>query len=385
MRPKPLYSQIVKFVKEKIHSGAWAAGDKIPSEKELAEMFNVSSITSKRALRELQVMKLIDSKKGVGSFVAETPRDVRDNKTNLVVSLVMPRGTTGVEVVDMISGASDFLQSKDCFLSLHIVSCNAEAERETLLDLARKRTGGIILAPYMSSANSAVVATIKMNGTPVVTVGQSYEGIPVSSVVSDNFGGGFISTEHLIKNGHKNIAFLSNVPIADSSSARERYLGFSAALQKYGIKNEFENNLLDTLCEEQWASEIKSIKDHEKQSDFYIKFLKKLKAKNVTALVCSCDFFAYLLIYLCKKIGYSVPGDFSVTGFDKMDIPYEVAMPVTTIEQDFYSLGYKSAEEVWNIINTDAASRIIAVPVRFIDGETVKDLTCNEEKLRKLS
>jgi len=375
----------VKFVKEKIYSGEWVTGEKIPSEKELAEMFKVSSITSKRALRELQVMKLIDSKKGVGSFVAPISRDTRDNKANSVVSLVIPRGTTGFEVVDMISGASDFLQSKDCFLSLHIVSCNAEAEREILLNLARKQTGGIILAPYMSSANSAVVSTIKMNGTPVVTVGQSYEGIPVSSVVSDNFSGGFISTEHLIKNGHKNIAFLSNIPIADSSSARERYLGFSAALQKYGIKNEFENNLLDTLCEEQWASEIKSIKDHEKQSDFYINFLKKLKAKNVTALVCSCDFFAYLLIYLCKKIGYSVPDDFSVTGFDKMDIPYEVAQPVTTIEQDFYSLGYKSAEEVWNMISTDAESRSITVPVRFVEGETVKILTNNEEQLRKLS
>lgn len=66
----PLYEQIVNQVKERIAFGEWAAGDEIPSIRQLAADLRVSVITVKRAYLELEREGLIVTQQGKGSFVA---------------------------------------------------------------------------------------------------------------------------------------------------------------------------------------------------------------------------------------------------------------------------------------------------------------------------
>ena len=56
---EPLYLKILRDLEDKIASGQLAAGDQLPTEKELAEQYHVSRITSKRALNELEQQGLI--------------------------------------------------------------------------------------------------------------------------------------------------------------------------------------------------------------------------------------------------------------------------------------------------------------------------------------
>jgi GntR family histidine utilization transcriptional repressor len=72
--PEPLYQQIKNTIQTKIRSGDWSAGQKLPSENELVEALGVSRMTIHRALRELTHDGLINRVHGLGSFVAETPR-----------------------------------------------------------------------------------------------------------------------------------------------------------------------------------------------------------------------------------------------------------------------------------------------------------------------
>jgi GntR family histidine utilization transcriptional repressor len=72
--PEPLYQQIKNTIKQKIRSGAWKAGQKLPSENNLVEVLAVSRMTIHRALRELTQEGLINRVHGLGSFVAEVPR-----------------------------------------------------------------------------------------------------------------------------------------------------------------------------------------------------------------------------------------------------------------------------------------------------------------------
>ena len=51
--PSPLYHQLYTLIKGYIVDGTFHLGDKLPSEKELADGFNVSRITVKRAVNEL--------------------------------------------------------------------------------------------------------------------------------------------------------------------------------------------------------------------------------------------------------------------------------------------------------------------------------------------
>jgi GntR family histidine utilization transcriptional repressor len=72
--PEPIYQQIKKTIQQRIASGQWQAGQKLPSENELVGALEVSRMTINRALRELTQEGLIRRVHGIGSFVAETPR-----------------------------------------------------------------------------------------------------------------------------------------------------------------------------------------------------------------------------------------------------------------------------------------------------------------------
>ena len=72
--PEPIYSQIKKIIQQRIASGEWPAGRKLPSENDLVAALDVSRMTINRALRELTQEGLIRRVHGIGSFVAEMPR-----------------------------------------------------------------------------------------------------------------------------------------------------------------------------------------------------------------------------------------------------------------------------------------------------------------------
>ena len=65
----PLYYQIKENLSLMIKKGLFKPGDKLPTEKELAAGFDVSDITVKKALKELELLGLITRKPGKGTFV----------------------------------------------------------------------------------------------------------------------------------------------------------------------------------------------------------------------------------------------------------------------------------------------------------------------------
>ena len=72
--PEPIYLQIKKIIQQRIASGEWVAGQKLPSENDFVAALDVSRMTINRALRELTQEGLVKRVHGLGSFVAETPR-----------------------------------------------------------------------------------------------------------------------------------------------------------------------------------------------------------------------------------------------------------------------------------------------------------------------
>ncbi|WP_448957748.1 GntR family transcriptional regulator, partial [Klebsiella michiganensis] len=69
--PAPFYERVKVMIKTKIHSGAWPANYRVPSESELVTLFGYSRMTINRALRELTAEGLLVRMQGVGTFVAE--------------------------------------------------------------------------------------------------------------------------------------------------------------------------------------------------------------------------------------------------------------------------------------------------------------------------
>ncbi len=68
---QPVYQQIKAYITEKIRTGAWYTGTKIPTEAALVKHFATSRMTVNRAVRELAAQGLLVRKQGRGTFVAE--------------------------------------------------------------------------------------------------------------------------------------------------------------------------------------------------------------------------------------------------------------------------------------------------------------------------
>ena len=64
-----------------------------------------------------------------------------------------------------------------------------------------------------------------------------------------------------------------------------------------------------------------------------------LVARGVTAILCGSDLIASGVIKCCRELGYSVPEDISVIGFDDLPLAEHLDPPLTTIRQDRFELG----------------------------------------------
>ena len=67
----PLYIQVKQLLSEKIRVGEWKPGEKIPSEEEIQQIFNVSRTTVRQAMREIELEGKINRQAGRGTFVTQ--------------------------------------------------------------------------------------------------------------------------------------------------------------------------------------------------------------------------------------------------------------------------------------------------------------------------
>lgn len=64
-----VYEKAIEQIKDMIVEGTFKKGDKLPSEREMAESLQISRTSIREALRELEIMGLIESRQGDGNFV----------------------------------------------------------------------------------------------------------------------------------------------------------------------------------------------------------------------------------------------------------------------------------------------------------------------------
>lgn len=80
----PLYRQVEQILEEKIISGQWEVGSQLPTEQELSDRFDVSTITVKRAVIELVNKGYLFRQRGKGTFVSGA---AKEQDLNSIISL----------------------------------------------------------------------------------------------------------------------------------------------------------------------------------------------------------------------------------------------------------------------------------------------------------
>ena len=90
----PIYAQIVEQIKSQIAAGQLTPGDQLPTIRRLATDLRINFNTVVRAYLELESEGLISTKRGRGTFVADSPEEealaeMRDEKMEMIIATAL--------------------------------------------------------------------------------------------------------------------------------------------------------------------------------------------------------------------------------------------------------------------------------------------------------
>ncbi|PMQ01818.1 MAG: hypothetical protein CBR30_03885 [Dictyoglomus sp. NZ13-RE01] len=230
--------------------------------------------------------------------------------------------------------------------------------KSKLYDLVSKKylDGLIILSSALSSHigySDTIEFCKRYKDIPLVSIGTEIEEIP--SLLVDNRVGIEKAVEHLIKtHNYKRILFLRG-PI-NNSEAEERFQAYVESLKKYNIPFNPDLVLVGDFDRDLAKKIVK---------DFIIEH-----SINFDAILASNDAMALGAWEALRELGYYVPFDTAIIGFDDINESKVVTPSLTTIRQPLENIGRKAIELILDLINKKNVPNKITFPVELVVRES---------------
>ena len=107
---KPIYLQIVDKIKKQLIRNELDIGDKIPSQRELAQQLKVNPNTVQRAYNEMEAMGMVETLRGQGTFICDKPGMLKEIKEEMIEDImrrffydIKSLGYEDEEITDLIN------------------------------------------------------------------------------------------------------------------------------------------------------------------------------------------------------------------------------------------------------------------------------------------
>lgn len=369
----PLYSQIRDYVLGNIQQRNWRENDQLPTEMELAEKYNVSRFTVKKALSELVDEGLIYRIQGKGSFVAAVSDELQErapvpdaavSAQNQIVFLTPHVGSSLSS--NILAGAEQVLSQHGCQLVIKTSRNEQETERQVLLDSVRAGVRGVLIFPVDGESYNEDLLRLTLNKFPVVVIDRYLRGVDTNCVCSDNAGGAYEATSHLINLGHRRIAYISG-HARQTTSLEERLAGYEKALADHQLP-------IGPRFNHFFAEEHKPLNgtddNHpDSQLDRMSANIRKFLAQNpdVTAVFAAGIHSGIAAMKAAEHLGLQVPEQLSVLFFDDYEFSSFSRIPPTCIVQQEEQLGIEAAKLLLSVINNPLQERRkITLPTRLL-------------------
>ena len=358
-----LHVQLHNQLRQLIMSGRWGYGARIPAEMQLARHLDISRTTVRIALQRLEVEGVIKRSAGRGTFVIYQPRDHAATRSIGYLTCSFHNEIHA----NILSSAQTELRSAG-FQVIFSNSNDRIEEGRILQQLLDDEVAGLMLwASANPSADSlAILAEYVRRGIPIVLIDRPIEGIDADYVASDNFGGSYDVVSHLVDLGHRHIVpLMPNVHGLHPVNERRR--GYATALQQHGVpvyepwrinlpgRHEFHETDIYSLVGAQNQQIVQQVER-----------LAEVEGPMPTALVCTNDIVAIIAISALRNMGFGVPDDISVVGFDDISMASHIGVPLTTVSQDAHELGKVASRMLRQRLDGgDIRPRCYTVPTRL--------------------
>lgn len=326
-------SVIYQEISQRIHSGIYAQGLRLPTESSLCSEFSASRPTVSRALARLREDGLISSVQGSGHYVTardKSPAELITAPESFTFGILSPRmeeNESGFIFEKIFKCIASLSQSLDFDLVWNgVMTLGAGASRFAVMTKVdgilnrylNSNINGVFFIPiefhpYAFEINMMIVNKLNKHGISIVLLDSDITPWPTRShcdlIGIDNLAAGLEVTRFLIRNQPRRIDFVCEHFSANTVNIRK--MGYRLALIEAGVMPqnawEHEGNLNDG------------------------QFIKMLLESGAQDIVCANDFTAMKLLSACAKNNHKI----NVVGFDDNQYSALLSIPLTTYKQPF--------------------------------------------------
>lgn len=333
------------------------------SMKDIALKCKVSVATVSKALNDhsdisFEKKQLIkDTAKQMGYFPNSAARALKTNRTYNIGVLFVDEANSGLTHEYFASVLEGFkVEAEKNGYDITFINHRIGVRTMSYYEHCMYRgVDGVVIA-CVNFSQPEVIELIESN-IPVVTIDHIFNNR--IAVISDNIKGIHDLVEHVYEAGHTKIAYIHG---ADSSVTTDRVASFYRTLEELNIEipDEYvkEGAYHDTLKAEELTRELLSLKD------------------RPTCILYPDDFACIGGINVIKGMGYRIPEDISVVGYDGLTISQVLEPKLTTLKQDTSRLGREAAIHLVNLIEKPRTALIerIVVPGNIQIGASVRNI-----------
>ncbi len=298
------YKQIYMGLREKIRSGEYSPGYRLPSQRRLIADYGVSLATITSALHSLVREGLIVTHPGQGTFVAD--RNVSDKSANRRSSRI----TLGLFIPGISSHPSGMLkgvyeEANETDAKLEFIIFHGEAERrqrcKEVLDGKIKVDGCLILR---LPGYDDVVNALRERDFPYIIIESPCVHEGMNQILMDHRKGAEIAVGHLIKHGHERIAYLGPVRTNEEGGpnywVQAKFEGYCNTLKNAGLT--LDPALVVETPSDSYEDACRGTKTLLERAEF-------------SALFANIDIFSLAAIDVLRAEGKRIPQDVAITSF----------------------------------------------------------------------
>lgn len=289
-------------------------------------------------------------------------RNLKRSVSKTIVVLI--KGIDNPFFSTMIKIFGEEIQKRHYSFLLHRVD-SGENEVDVAMEVIKeKKPKGLI---FLGGCFSQSQKKLELLDIPfVLSTNASAEALPekrFSSVCVDDFEESYKIVSYLCSQGHKNIGILAATP-NDENIGKLRMEGYRRALADHGI-----------LPAPQWIFYSDEDIECYSMNNGYRQMQKVMNSRQpITALFAVSDSVA---IGACKAVfdaGKSVPEDYSIAGFDGLDIARYYHPTITTIRQPVEAMAVDTIQLLFDLIKNKAQNQQKVFRGELIEGKSTRRL-----------
>lgn len=269
--------------------------------------------------------------------------------------LVIVKGTSNMFFPSVVEEMQSAAERQKINLAFHYIDERADEVADAIrLENEHKPLGIIFLGGNAENFKNKF-SVIAAPSVLCTVDGSELDFSNLSSVSVNDIESGFAAVDYLFDCGHKKIGFIGGSEVG-SYPASKRFRGSIEAMEKRGVEYKSEYFVPARFSLESGYNAAKELLNRQ---------------NGITAIFAMSDIMAIGAMRAILDMGYRIPEDCSIIGFDGIPMTEFLNPRLTTLKQPVKKLAEISVDLLTNLME-NSKNEHITLPARLIDGGSVR-------------